>query len=225
MIPVRLTLTLLLVFASLPHFGQMAIGLNAGACRTEFSGDPPRGIGYFAPLPGFSSSLQFDYRFSQGFAASLQPGINLLRTKYVVMNDSGTAALDSTHINLTYFSLPLHAVVWSESGRFYVLAGLQLDYTLNTREKVLVSGMPSRTFETRDLNIYAQFGAGFILHLGKSYLSFELRYNQGLADLNSALVHEKSYLPRTKLTNTNLLIGFHVPLGNKDLYQVRRKKR
>lgn len=224
---IRLIIILVAVFSAplaLQLDAQVSVGVNAGITRMKFSGDSPDGIGYFVPKPGFSSNLRFDYRFNNAVALSIQPGFNNLRSKYVVMNDSGTAAVDSTHFTLNTFSLPLHAVIWSENGRFYVLAGFEFDYTLNFKGETLISPV-SLQDEVTDYNIYAQFGAGFIIPLGRPYLSFEIRYSQGLVDFNNSLVHEDSFLPRTKLTNLNFLVGFHVPLGNSEFYQVKKKKR
>ena len=224
---IRLIIILVAIFSvsfALQLDAQVSLGVNAGITRMKFSGDPPDGIGYFAPKPGFSSSLRLDYRFSDAVALSIQPGFSVLRSKYVVMNDSGTAAVDSTHFTLNSFSLPLHAVIWSENGRFYVLAGFEFDYTLDFKGETLISPV-SLQDEVTDFNIYAQFGAGFIIPLGRPYLSFEIRYSQGLVDFNKALVHQDSFLPRTKLTNLSFLVGLQVPLGNTEIYQVKKKKR
>jgi hypothetical protein len=121
-------LTLLIVQ---PLEAQFSIGVNAGVTRMKFSGDAAAGIGYFVPQPGFSSALRVDYRISEAIALSFQPGYSLLRSSYKVKNDSGTQVIDSTHLSLNSFSLPLHLIVWSENGRFYALAGMQLDYNLS----------------------------------------------------------------------------------------------
>ena len=202
---------------------QISVGINAGVTRMKFSGDSPDGIGFFVPKPGISSNLRFDYRFNDAFALSIQPGISSLRSNYKVLNDSGTSVIDSTKFTLNSFSLPLHVVVWSENGRFYIIAGFEFDYTLDFKGEVLVS-RTSINYEVKDFNIYAQFGAGFIIPLGKPFLSFELRYSQGLVDFNDALVHQDNYLPRTKLTNIHFLLGFHLPLGKSDVYKLRKNR-
>ena len=208
-----------------PLEAQFSIGVNAGVTRMKFSGDPVQGLGYFVPDPGFSSALRLDYRISDAVALSLQPGFSQMRSSYFVMNDSATQAIDSTNLRLNSFSLPLHVIAWSENGRFFVLAGMQFDYTLSFKSETLVS--PHSTgYEVRDYNIYAQFGAGFMIPLGKPYLSFEIRYSQGLLDLTDPLVHQDSFLPRTKLTNIGFIVGLQFPLGKySDRYPVKRKNK
>ena len=187
-----------------PLDAQFSLGVNAGVTRMKFSGDATTGLGYFVPDPGFSTALRVDYRISDAVALSFQPGFSQLRSSYFVMNDSATRAIDSTDLRLNSFSLPLHVIAWSENGRFFVLAGMQFDYTLSFKGKALKSPYsPGSSYEVNDYNLYAQFGAGFIVPLGKPYLSFELRYSQGILDLTDPLVHQDSFIPRTKLTNIN----------------------
>lgn len=223
------TIVFLLIVLTLPLVqpleAQFSLGVNAGVNRMKFSGDAAAGLGYFVPGIGFSSALRVDYRISDAIALSLQPGYSQLRSSYFVMNDSATLAVDSTDLRLNSFSLPLHVIVWSENGRFFVLAGMQFDYTLSLKGQTLVSPY-SDAYDVRDYNLYAQFGAGFIVPLGKPYLSFEFRYSQGLLDLSDPLVHQDSFLPRTKLTNINVIVGLQWPLGKySDRYPVKKKKR
>ena len=217
---------LLVSFASaslaLPVNAQFSLGVNAGITRMKFTGDPPKGFGFFAPRPGFSSAFRLEYRFNDAIALSIQPGFSVLKSDYKVLNDSGTAVVDSTRFTMNSLSLPIHAVVWSENGRFYLLAGFEFQYTLDFKGETLMSPL-NISYDVNEYNVFAQFGAGFIIPLGKPYLSFEIRYSQGLVDLNSDIIHQGSYLPRTKLTNMNFLVGLQVPLGKTNYYQVKKK--
>lgn len=226
---VNFLLIALLVSILQPSKAQFSLGVNSGVVRTKFSGDPTRWFGKFYPDPGFSAGARLDYRFSDAVALSIQPGINSLNSRYKIMNDSGTAAIDSSKIRMTSFSLPLHAVVWSDNGRFFALAGMQLDYVLRfTRESLLSTYSTTSLSENdvKDLQLYMQFGAGFIIPLGKPYLSFEFRYSQGVFDLGKELVQEDSFVKRTKLTNTGFVVGLQVPLGTYSTkYPVKRKSK
>jgi hypothetical protein len=211
----------------LPLEAQFSLGVNAGVTRIKFSGDRQTGFGYFKPGLGLSAALRLDYRFSNAVAISFQPGITNLRTGFEVGNVRGPGLYDSTQLAMNSISLPLHAVVWSRNGRFFVLAGLQLDYTHGKKGRALISPY-AYSPEVRDYNLYMQFGAGFIVPLGKPYLSFDLRYSQGLLDLNSPLIHSATVtaLPRTRLTNLLFIIGLQVPLGTySEKYQVKQKPR
>jgi hypothetical protein len=211
------------VFVIQPADAQFSVGINAGVNRLKLSGDPARGVARFQPDPGFSTALRVDYRFSDAIALSFQPGFSQLRSKYQIMNDSGTSLLDSTLLRLNSFSLPLQVVAWSQNGRFFVTAGMQFDYTLSLKGETVASTL-SDQYEARDFYLYAQFGAGFIVPLGKPYLSFELRYSQGILDLTNPLIHQDSFLPRTKITNIGLIVGIQLPLGKySEQYPVKKK--
>ena len=81
-------------------------------------------------------------------------------------------------------------------------------------------------YDVEKYNIYAQFGAGFIIPVGKPFLSFELRYSHGLVDFNQYLVQlGASNLSRTKLTSMNFVVGLQIPLGSSDIYLVKKKIR
>jgi hypothetical protein len=222
----RLILFILLAATFAPSQSQVALGVNAGINRMKFTGDSPDGIGVFVPQTGFSSSLQLEYRFNDAFSISIQPGFGILRSKYVILNDSGTAVIDSTSFTMNSLSLPIHAVVWSENGRFYVTAGFEFTYTLDFKGEVVLGPaiQSNPDYQVLDYGIYAQFGAGFIVPLGRPYLSFEFRYSQGLNDLTEPIVHQESFLPRTKLTNTYFLMGIHVPFGDYYNYKLRKHR-
>jgi len=205
---------------------QFSLGINTGVTRMKFSGDPVAvNNGEFVPDPGFSAGLRVDYRFSDAISLSLQPGFSQLRSSYKVLNDSATETIDSVKLRLNILSFPLHMIVWSESGRFYALAGIEFDYTLSLQGETVASPNVSN-YNARDLNLFAQFGAGFILSLGKTYLNFELRYSQGILDLRNPLLHQESFLPRTKLTNISFVVGLQIPLGAyEEKYPLKKKNR
>jgi len=61
-----------------------------------------------------------------------------------------------------------------------------------------------------------------MISLGSSYLLFEMRYSQGLIDINNPLVHDEGYLPRTKLTGLYFMAGFNIPLGKESHYKIHK---
>jgi hypothetical protein len=166
------------------------------------------------------AGLRLDYRFNQAVAISLQPGYINQGANFVKV-DSNNNVSDSLQYKLGVLALPIHAVVWSKNGRFFVSAGLEFDYylTANAKHK---DGSTDIKSELRSYYIFAQFGGGFMISLGSSYLLFEMRYSQGLIDINNPLVHDERYLPRTKLTGLYFMAGFNIPLGKESHYKIRK---
>jgi hypothetical protein len=212
-------ITVFLIHQGIPLNAQVSLGVNFGINRTTFSGDRPSN-GSFGPGLGPMAGFRFDYRFTQAVALSFQPSIINQVVNYVKV-DSNNDVIDSLKFKLNVLSFPIHAVIWSENGRFFVSAGLQFDYYVNARA-VYPDHSVDIISELKSYNIYAQFGGGFILSLGRPYLLFEFRYSQGLVDLNSPIVHEESYLPRTKLTGLSFMAGFHLPLGKTSHYTIHK---
>ncbi len=198
---------------------QVSIGVNAGLNRSSLSGDSPSN-GSFGPLVGPMAGLRLDYRFNQAVAISLQPGYINQGANFVKV-DSNNKVSDSLQYKLGVLALPIHAVVWSKNGRFFVSAGLEFDYYL-TANAVYEDGSTDIKSELREYYIFAQFGGGFMISLGSSYLLFEMRYSQGLIDINNPLGHDEGYLPRTKLTGLYFMAGFNIPLGKESHYKIHK---
>ena len=223
----RAVLILLLLNLTLSGVqAQLSLGLNGGLTRTDFSGDPPKGFGVFGPRSGWSAGLHAEYRLSDAVSLSLNPGYSVLKSKYSILNDSATKVIDSTYLTYKAVSIPLHVRIWSENGRFFVLAGVEMAYSIDFSGKILISPsiQNSSSYNVEDLLFYAHFGGGFIIPLGKPYLSFEFRYSQGLNDLTAPLFQQGSWLPRTKLVNTHFLLGFHYPIGSSNPYKLLKHR-
>ena len=112
----RFLISIFLILIAFPCLNaQISLGVKAGPTRMDFSGDPPDGIGFFSPQTGLVSAFQLDYRFNNGFALSVQPGYEILKSKYSVLNDSGTQVIDSTYFSMHSFSLPINWVMITAS--------------------------------------------------------------------------------------------------------------
>ena len=103
---------------------QVSIGVNAGLNRSSLSGDSPSN-GSFGPLVGPMAGLRLDYRINQAVAISLQPGYINQGANFVKV-DSNNRVSDSLQFKLGVLALPIHAVVWSKNGRFFVSADWSL---------------------------------------------------------------------------------------------------
>ncbi len=209
----------LFFFTGMQLCAQLSLGIHTAINRTNFSGDPPSSA-YFEPRMGYHVGIRTDYRFLQSVSVSLQPSFAQAAIKYVVADSLDER--DSMMINMTAISLPVQAVIWSENGRFFVTGGFKIGYNHkfiaehNSTEIDLIS-------EIKKFNLSAQFGAGFFINIGRPYLVFELRYTQGLVDINESIIHGEKYLPRTKLTNMSFQISFQIPVGDKDSFKIRKK--
>jgi hypothetical protein len=198
---------------------QVSLGAGLGINRIKFSGDRPSN-GSFAPRPGPSAGLQFTYRMNQVIGLNWQAGYVNQRS-YFIKVDSNNNVSDSLTYSFDALTFPLNVMVWTPNGRFFVTAGLAMNYYLDARAHH-PDRVESISSEISRFNYYAQFGAGFMISLGKPFILFEARYTQGLKDLKSSIIHEGDYLPRTKLTGLVLNVSINIPLGNTNHYKINK---
>ena len=95
-----------------------------------------------------------------------------------------------------------------------------MNYYIDARA-VYPDGINNISSEIEKINYFATFAGGFLISLGRPYILIELRYTQGLRDLNGSVVHEDNYLPRTKTTSLGIAVSICLPIGKSDHYQVK----
>lgn len=201
-----------------PTNAQASLGAAVGINRLKFSGDSPSN-GSFGPKLGPMAGLSLQYRFTQAVGLRLDAGYLNQRSNFVKV-DSNNKVTDSLTFAFDVLTFPLNVVIWTESGRFFVTAGLGLNYYIDARAEY-----PDETnnilSEIEKINYFATLGAGFLISLGRPYILIELRYKQGLRDLTGSVVHEDNYLHKTKTTGLGIAVSIYLPLGKSDHYQVK----
>lgn len=204
--------------------GQSVIGANSGLHNLKLTGDRPT-AGYLGLQRGYKFGLNYDYRINQIFSINTQLSYSHAEVKYVYADTTLDEEKDSMRLELKGLTIPVSAVVWSENGRYYVLAGLEAYFPLSFNG-YHPEGITDFKEDMRNVILFAHFGAGMIFSLGKPFLFFEFRYSQGLVDLNNKAIHDSEALyPRTKAFNIGIDIGIKFPLGDSDCYKPRKKQR
>ena len=165
------------------------------------------------------AGLSLQYRFNQAVGLHLDAAYLNQRSNFVKV-DSNNKVTDSLTFTFDVLTFPLNVVIWTESGRFFVTAGLGLNYYIDARAEY-PDGTNNISSEIEKVNYFAILGGGFLISLGRPYILIELRYTQGLRDLNGSVVHEDNYLPRTKTTGLGIAVSIYLPLGKSDHYQVK----
>jgi hypothetical protein len=202
-----------------PTNAQVSLGVTGGITRLNFSGDGPSN-GSFDPILGPMAGLSLQYRFSQAMGLRLDAGYLNQRSNFVKV-DSNNKVTDSLTFTFDVLTFPLNVMIWTESGRFFVTAGLGLSYFMDARA-LYPEGTKDISSEMHKFNYYATFGAGFLISLGRPYILIEGCYLQGLRDINSSVIHEGDYLPRTKITSINIAVSIYLPLGKADHNKVNK---
>jgi hypothetical protein len=205
-----LLLLALMGFAGITH-GQPYLGAFGGLNFGKLFGDVPMDAAYKS-LPGANVGINFDIKLSRVVWLSFQPSYTQegTRIEYTYYAESDPIDIDSAHIRLNYFSLPLMLKVTSTNERFYAIGGIETGYLL---DKKLTSHDVENEFENNvsEWNVAAHFGLGMRIPVGLPRIFIELRYTQGLVNLTDEPM-EKSYIPRVKTSGFKLFAGVEFPL-------------
>ena len=190
--------------------GQSYVGIFAGMNSSKLTGDIPDKAKYKS-LKGANVGAYIDIKLSKIVWLSLQPSYSQEGTKVSYSVKGKEVPVDSIHIRLNYFALPLFLKISSTNERWYALAGLEAATLLN-------SSVKSHDIEQDvdlsivEWNVAMHFGAGLRIPVGWPRLFVELRYSQGLVNLTDEPVDE-SYIPRVKTTGFKLLAGIEFPIS------------
>jgi hypothetical protein len=198
------------MFGTLFSIGQSYVGILAGINNSRLAGDSSKDANYNSFI-GANVGAYFDLKLSKSIWLSLQPSYSQEGTK-VFYNVWGIERpVDSIHLRLNYFSLPLLIKVQSTNKRFYALSGIEAGYLLDSYK---LSHEIKEEIESNvsNYNIAAHFGAGFLIPVGFGRIVIELRYTQGIVNLTDNLSGE-SIVPRVKTTGYKILAGFEIPLN------------
>jgi hypothetical protein len=190
------------------------LGGQGAFSRTSLRGDLP-GDGTWEGRVGGGGGIVAELAFSQDIALSFQPSYVVRGGRQVFYEDE--LVVGAIDYDLNYFSLPLIIRVAGDSvgSRWFVTAGLDfgilMDATADdgTGPQDISDGFESNT-------IGSIFGAGLMVPVNRHFLTFELRYSQGLDDI-AARDHDSSATgitsPSIKYRGFGLLVGFLFTLG------------
>ena len=191
------------------RLGAQVIGSNS-----SLIGDLPD-EGSWEARSGLGGGLVAEFALTRDVSISLQPayaprgGAEVFKKRAFVV---GTIDYD-----LNYLTVPLVVRVSGdrEGVRGFVTAGLDFSFLLDATAKTdstsqdISDGLDSTT-------IGALFGAGVMVPVSKHFLTFELRYIQGLDDIvdREASTDTGMASPSVKYRSFELLVGFLFTLGD-----------
>ncbi|MCB0727796.1 MAG: porin family protein [Ignavibacteria bacterium] len=196
---------------------QFKIGASVNLNKTTFGGAPPDNSDY-SSIIGLGGSLLIDLKLTNNVYISLQPGYQTSGSdiNFGNANNLLNDTVKTYEIQLGYFSVPLNLKIYHKN--LYVgggvIAGFLSSSTLEDEYLDTESDIKDK-FKTFDL--LWNFNVGYKVSLGKPDLFFELRYLQGLLNINdvnsySNVESENNYLSNFKNKGFSLITGILYPL-------------
>ncbi|HSG68047.1 MAG TPA: porin family protein [Bacteroidales bacterium] len=205
----HLLILMLITLTGLTSSAQTYIGFFSGLNKSKLGGDAPKNASYKGIL-GINTGAFIDIKIHRMMWLSLQPSYSQEGTKISYSLRGIKEPIDSMHVRMDYFSIPLLLKVSSTNERFYAIAGIEAAYLLNAYFKSHNLSFDEDQ-EISQWNISMHFGAGLHIPLGFPRLFIELRYAQGLINLTDEEL-DKGYIPRVKTNGFKALIGIEIPL-------------
>jgi len=201
----RISLFILLSLFAVTATAQTYLGFFAGINSGKLKGDAP-GKASYKSLIGFNGGLYLDVKVSKLVTLSFQPTYTQEGTRVFYSIPWEKEPVDSIHVRLNYFTIPILVKVSSLNQRFYALAGVETGFLLDG----YVEGgdeKESITNEISQFNLSIVFGAGLRFPLKYGRLFLELRYAQSIVDLTDEPV-DQSYVPRIKTAGLRFNFGY-----------------
>lgn len=201
--------TLLPISTPRPSYAA-AVGALLGLNRCAISGDAPANTAYGARA-GLMIGAQAEFPLSSDLSLSFQPMFVQRNTKLRSTDEPAEErALD---LDLDYLSVPV--LVKFAHGRTYVAGGMDVGFLNSAR--VSGDGIDEDIEPLlHSVDLGAVFGFGVVFPKGRSRLTTELRYVQGLINLREAEQGLVQELPdRFHSSGLQLMVGILFPIGSR----------
>ena len=209
---------ILVVFAvaslfSAPSAHAASVGAVLGLNRCAISGDAPPNTAYGAGA-GLMAGAQGEFALTPDLSLSLQPMYVQRRTELRSADAAETGDERVLDLDLDYVSVPLLVKFGAANGRTYFAGGVDLAFLSSAR--VTGEGVDEDIEPLlHSVDLGAVFGFGVVFPRGRSRITTELRYVQGLVNLREAEQGLVQELPdRFHSSGLQLMLGILVPIGN-----------
>jgi len=220
---IALTAAVCLAVPSDSRAAKFVLGAFAGANNGNLNGDSPPG-GSYTTRSGVLAGAEFGIYLVDDVILSLQPMYLQQGSTVEYRNSLGQKLAPDVNLILDYIEIPL-IVEFVKKSRIkpYAAGGFSLGFL--TKADVQEEGQPAENIkgDLRSTNISIIFGAGVMFPVRKTFVSFEVRYLQGLTniDFSPAIVEPEPFgTPsderplRLKTSSIEIIARIYFPLGN-----------
>lgn len=192
-------------------FAQFDASFWCGLNNASFGGNPPEDASYES-IYGLGFGGDLNYHLTEDVIISFEPSFNQTGSDIVFGNEDRILDTVKTFtIKQNYFGLGL--IFKIDTKRFYV--GTGLSFQLLTSAKLEYESAEKDIID-RFLNydVVSFFNVGYKIPVGTPNLFIELRYIQGLLNINSDEpdLNSEIYIANFKSSGLKLLVGLTFPI-------------
>jgi hypothetical protein len=191
------------------------VGAQLGLDRAGLDGDTPPNSQYTDKV-GLVAGIQAEFGFARDLSLSLQPSFVQKRSGVQIPPSTRGASTTELELSFDYVSVPVIVKFAKAGGRTYVAGGVTVDFLT----AATLSGQGSDQDVTSAFNstgFGAVLGFGVVFPVGRTRLTTELRFVQGIANMTTgaAAAAAGALAPRLHSNGWELIVG--------DLLQVGRR--
>lgn len=195
-------------------FSQFNIGFSAEVSSSKFGGVAPENATYESIL-GVGGSLIGEVKLTKDVYLSFQPGFltNGSSIKFGNENNLINDTVITFKVSQSYFTLPLNIKIFKNN--FYAGGGFAFNFISSANIENEDSGNEQDIKDKfKSYDFVSNFNVGYQISLGKPNLFFELRYLQGLVNINNQNTVSKDdiYIANFKTKGFSFITGLIYPI-------------
>jgi hypothetical protein len=192
-----------------------AVGAQLGVDRGGIDGDTPPNTRYSAQY-GPVAGIQGEVDIARDLSLSLQPSFVQKSSGVLIAPSTRGGSTTELQLSFDYVSVPIVVKFARASGRTYVAGGVSFDFLT----AATLSGQGSDrdvASAYNDTGFGAVLGFGLAFPVGRTRLTTELRYVQGIANMTtgSAAAAAGALAPRLHSSGWELIVGDLLPVGKR----------
>ena len=191
------------------------VGAQLGVDRAGIEGDTPPNSQYTDKF-GLVAGIQGEIGFAQDLSLSLQPSFVQKKSGVRIAPSTRGGSTTELELSFDYVSVPVVMKFAKAGGRTYVAGGVTVDFLT----AATLSGQGSDRDVSSAYNstgFGAVLGFGVVFPVGRTRLTTELRYVQGIANMTTgaAAAAAGALAPRLHSSGWELIVGDLLQVGKR----------
>jgi hypothetical protein len=191
-------------------FAQFQASVWGGVNGSSFGGNPPEDASYQS-IYGLSFGGNLDFNITNEAIISIEPSFEQKGSKIIFGDEEKILDTVRTYnVHQNYFGLGILFKI--ETKRFFVGGGLSYQL-LSTAKLEFESSETDIKDKFRNYDVVSFFNVGYKIPVGVPTIFIELRYIQGLVNINADnSASSEDYISKFKSTGLKLSTGIMFPL-------------
>jgi hypothetical protein len=193
---------------------QFEIGLIGGLNRSGLSGDKPNNSTY-TTLTGLGLGALLEMKLTQDVRFGFQPMYLQRGTKIAYKIPDVRDPKDSLNFKINYVTIPFMFKVYADNQKTYLISGFDIGIPLSASiEQLDGSDKQDVLDRLKSVDVAVSIGFGVRIPVNQFNWAIELRYVQGILNLNDATDATVSPLDFSiRSTGFQIFTSLSLPLG------------